>query len=768
MSSKISVQVAICLKNLQSIISDLSGDSNQPGPSSQIWHDILARFRIWSSNIGAHQTGQASLDYRLRDASHIRDQILKVLASLRQSFLDVEEILAEAAQDGENKNPAPELEEVYSSIHRLLECLFQLSMRIRRPALRDRILGRRKDDSKDFEDFDRRHVKDKFPYASDVLVDRLTMAVSKRRSTLKYFERHHKKLGKGIKVADYGGGNEAGTFYSSTVATTFHEPSMDTMEKASVSHASETSYTPSLFSGDSRITIPAAPLESADRRPFECPFCYVIITVSNLRDWAKHVFQDLEPYVCVVEDCNLPERLYKSRHEWMSHLRGCHQRFLDTPQCPLCMETPLTNLQLQQHLRRHLEDLALFILPAQHIDTGPQTPDLENIDSDSSQGGSNSVILFDKSENHSPESRPDHLAAESSRSLPRLEGGNAEQESGSLSIKDEDDNVINTLNASNMTKEDKAHAIVTARYRLKKDRNVQNTTQKDELYTKNEGEEIEDEVEVALGQPQKTLRGRFDRWRRFVRKKDDKGESGGPSKKKKGPAHAYKFSNTIIVEDEDGEVIKKYTAPDRDAAGTNMLGSGRRLSKEEFLKQIQQLDPERRNREIEESDAPEAIKTWSRLSRQQPDRATANDSFETLEAVSEEDEGIDVPTLDVQSSLLRHHQGQTAAELRRQRLAAIRSTEEEDEISGETAAEKRRRLVALGIVDHDVMSSSESDYEEPQSDQVAVPQSERGGSPTQPRTRIQWGGESGREKPEELKHRSKRSIFRNRGLTSEP
>jgi hypothetical protein len=386
MSGKISVQVVICLEDFQSLVSELPDDAKAKAPAAQLWQDALARFRIWSSNIGAHQKGQSSLDYRLRDASHIRDQILTVLDALHENLLDAKDVVVEGALDEGDEDSASELDEVYSGIQKLLECLFQLSMRIRRPALRDKVLGRRKDDSTDFEDFDRRHIRDKFPEASDVLVDRLTTAISKRRSNLKYFERHHTKLGKGIEVPDNSAGDESATFYSSTIATTFRENQLDAIDKAPISYASVTSYAPSLFSGDSHVTIPPVPPESADGSPFECPYCYLIITVSSPRDWAKHIFQDLEPYVCVIEDCSMPERLYKSRHEWTAHLRDSHQQSLGSSRCPLCTEDCVANPQLQQHLRRHLEDLALFILPA--ADTTAPIQDPENVESDLSSHGS--------------------------------------------------------------------------------------------------------------------------------------------------------------------------------------------------------------------------------------------------------------------------------------------------------------------------------------------------------------------------------------------
>lgn len=52
--------------------------------SSEI-SDATGRFRIWCSNIGAHQTGRSSLQYRLRDASHLRDRVQTLLQSLISS-----------------------------------------------------------------------------------------------------------------------------------------------------------------------------------------------------------------------------------------------------------------------------------------------------------------------------------------------------------------------------------------------------------------------------------------------------------------------------------------------------------------------------------------------------------------------------------------------------------------------------------------------------------------------------------------------------------
>lgn len=51
--------------------------------------DARARFKAWAVSIAAFQSGhlRSSLDYRLKDASEIRERILKILAELQESLL---------------------------------------------------------------------------------------------------------------------------------------------------------------------------------------------------------------------------------------------------------------------------------------------------------------------------------------------------------------------------------------------------------------------------------------------------------------------------------------------------------------------------------------------------------------------------------------------------------------------------------------------------------------------------------------------------------
>ena len=49
-------------------------------------NDEFDRFKIWAGNIGAYKKGRRSLEYRLRDAVHLKAETLNLLAALEKSL----------------------------------------------------------------------------------------------------------------------------------------------------------------------------------------------------------------------------------------------------------------------------------------------------------------------------------------------------------------------------------------------------------------------------------------------------------------------------------------------------------------------------------------------------------------------------------------------------------------------------------------------------------------------------------------------------------
>ncbi|KAJ5961323.1 Zinc finger C2H2 [Penicillium vulpinum] len=366
------VKYFVCRGRL--ISEDLSSFASQVPPA--LWKDELGRLRVWAANIGAHQTGQSSLDHRLRDASHIKEQTLRVLRRLQQTTEDINDVLhhspedndfSDLSEDEDDDEHQTEIQSIYHALRDTVNNLFQLSMVIRKPAQHDRLLGTKRSDAVFYEPFDRLHVVAKYPQADEDILNRLGPAISQRRAVMRYRERHRTKLAQGLNrvILDQADGQSA--ILSDTVATKFVQDlpaAKNDLELLTV--ASQTSYAQTILNGAKGTVLPPPPKDSADGAPFECPYCFVIITITNRRAWARHVSNDLMPYLCIFPSCPTPHRLYESRRAWFSHLQSQHS-ISETPRihvdCTLCLSSVPSGKQLERHVGRHLEELSLFALP---------------------------------------------------------------------------------------------------------------------------------------------------------------------------------------------------------------------------------------------------------------------------------------------------------------------------------------------------------------------------------------------------------------------
>lgn len=393
MATVLSSRVNNCLKLFNNLIANDELSRYHDEIPANLWQDELGRFRVWAANIGAHQVDQSSLDYRLRDASHIRDQISSLLVALEGTIKYLEEVVAESPDDHEEElsdgGGTTEVQQIYSGLVDNINCLFRMSMLIRKPARHDRLLNFEKQVVVTYEWFDRQHVQGKFPDANRVVSDRLGNAISRRRADLKYRERHHKKLGRGIDSLHNEGLNPdhgaPSTYMSETIASDIsnkfkEESNIQLDESGSNAGLSQTSYAQTMLEGRCAMAIPPPPKDSANGQPFECPYCFFITTIKNQASWARHVFRDIMPYVCIFPDCTTPNRLYDSRREWYGHLVSRHiSPDSETSHiCPLCNEESLSDRFLERHLGRHLQELALFALPRPDDDEEPDTDQLED------------------------------------------------------------------------------------------------------------------------------------------------------------------------------------------------------------------------------------------------------------------------------------------------------------------------------------------------------------------------------------------------------
>ena len=494
---------------------------------------------------------------------------------------------------------------------------------------------------------------------------------------------------------------------------------------------------------------------------------------------------------------------------------------------------------------------------------------------------------------------------------PELE---AYEEGDELIVEDEEGEIIGIHNVKGESDEQKRQHLLDDEKALQKETSGEHAKGKFHPHeSRTEGEELETTFSEGAAHPGETSK-RFlkkigdgwDGWNGWRSKDKDK-DAVGPSDRKpkqkapehkRGPAHAYQYGNTIIVEDEDGEVVKTYdlpsqpkqrggvrggvqngvghftakpmlkragtwvgfggkdegTAPDESGAEASGQGKksrkksivdpdddrirfsvgvgGRKLSKADFIQQIQSMDPKARVQAVDESDVPEDVKQEVRADaeeevvgdarplarpRSNSKRAAGPPPMSPVHEGDHSDDGMpmvrrysttedkpkggdgltlvdsknqDIPFHSVSESVQKYGGEETAAQ-RRRRLALERKDSDDDgtervpphttgsepvfktsifgagaskpqEPKGETAAERRRRMAALGEGDEGERqdsSDSEDDGGERRPAPGSMPPPEQStaevrrapgirfaDSPAVSQGRVQWGEDVGKRK----------------------
>lgn len=119
--------------------------------------DQACRLAVWAGNIGAHKTGNSSLEFRLRDASHIKNGVIGLLSDLQELLDDglaickgevtpwdqlPEEELEEEEAFSNDRDTGTEMEQIASHEKDVIDCLFRMSITIKNPAPHDFFLPR--------------------------------------------------------------------------------------------------------------------------------------------------------------------------------------------------------------------------------------------------------------------------------------------------------------------------------------------------------------------------------------------------------------------------------------------------------------------------------------------------------------------------------------------------------------------------------------------------------------------------------------------------
>ena len=199
-------------------------------------------------------------------------------------------------------------------------------------------------------------------------------------------------------------------FYDSGLGT-----SIPSLPRRALTEASHTSFLSSVVAnGDTSVQVPKTPSAVSRGEAFNCDICGATLrNIRNRIDWKRHIFEDLQPYICTFPSCEKHLVKFATRNQWadheftehrvarswtcpecqrkidtesglIAHLRETHSEIIEEhqvrslaaasvktepaaiedQQCALCQEKPgKSRRHFVKHLARHLESIALAVLP---------------------------------------------------------------------------------------------------------------------------------------------------------------------------------------------------------------------------------------------------------------------------------------------------------------------------------------------------------------------------------------------------------------------
>lgn len=87
------------------------------------------------------------------------------------------------------------------------------------------------------------------------------------------------------------------------------------------------------------------------------------------------MFNDLQPYICLLENCKTPDRLFARRRDWEDHLSQESDTLFDRNVCPLCFVVLPSARNWRSHVGREMQQMALFAIPKEIYGEGDEEDD---------------------------------------------------------------------------------------------------------------------------------------------------------------------------------------------------------------------------------------------------------------------------------------------------------------------------------------------------------------------------------------------------------
>ncbi|KAM5346199.1 hypothetical protein ACJ41O_009204 [Fusarium nematophilum] len=347
-------------------------------PEYLLAEELRGRFSLWSAYIGVYAAPRASLDARLDSHQNLRDMVLELVEMVERSLQWVKTASSlltpglakslnpslelnpdsrsigkaspfpECSDDEDAGDSAPGFKAVEAAIDRLLI----LAVEIRRGAGQSH-RPRHKVKDQEAEVLCRLLLKYRYPNARNSLYSQLAASINARGSSLLYLKRHNEKLtfarhgrhyiegtlgeetlseGEGEETAFHSGGATVSKKLCRVAPKT--DPSMLSPSVVSKIRRPKPRPSASIVSrgwtvkeaNSGAASYPPMPKMGKDGKYQPCTLCGDPLEESKLtpESWEQHVDRDLEPYVCISEECRETPVFFVCPRDWLSHMQKRH------------------------------------------------------------------------------------------------------------------------------------------------------------------------------------------------------------------------------------------------------------------------------------------------------------------------------------------------------------------------------------------------------------------------------------------------------------
>ena len=337
-------------------------------------------------------------------------------------------------------------EEMESILANSVRCLHQMAPALGHPVAHDDI---NKIDLtfRQYAHYDIQHATMTFPRASNSLCERMGIANALRRMRFRDMEfeyEQHVESGetgplqapphqpsypdvlsdlRSVSSETSCSGSKGTSALSDSTAPTSHPASDQKNETESVCGVSLSSPP----SRKPRNRVPEPPDGIFDEENLiQCPYCFGLLDDVRLRkDWERHVYADLQPYICTYGSCSATYRTFTKRTEWQEHEQLVHQ----ARRVWVCFSCKLTEYTLAA-FKSHME--------GKHADTftPEQLPDILELCAQTSQGAPPTSCLLCQGEVSGSKDLKAHVAQHLEKfalfALPGTEGDENEDDTSVL------------------------------------------------------------------------------------------------------------------------------------------------------------------------------------------------------------------------------------------------------------------------------------------------------------------------------------------------